>query len=479
MRVGDYDGMRGGMPSSVRDVEDADRRSRGRPCLAAYAPLSPRFTHASPGLYALTGICPLAYNRKVESVRATHTVPRTVAVGSPLRHPAFQRLWLGLTISYLGDQFTIIALLWFVLQLTGSGAAVGLVILCFDLPGVVTGTILGRLLDRHQPRLVMGFDNLARAALIAAIPALYAMGWLHLWHVFALALLAGALSPATTAGVRAFVPYLVDDAALDRANTLTAASAQFSYLAGPVAAGFAVARWGGPWALFIDAASFLLMGLLVLTLPTIARERPPACPAGANRGLLREGFGALFSVRYVPALTLLSLVFFFSYGPLEAALPIYSSQTLHAGAGGYGLLWTGFGVGAFAGVLTLTRLSRRWRPGLALPMIAVLWGALLCPLFFIRRLPLAMLFLGMAGASWAPYTPMETTLLQRLVPAGIRGQVFGARHALVVTAAPLGAAFGGVLLQYLPAPLVIAVSGLACILVGLAGLMSPSLRQLQ
>jgi len=323
---------------------------------------------------------------------------------------------------------------------------------------------------------VMGFDNLARAALIAAIPTLYALGSLQLWHVFVLALLAGALSPATAAGVRAFVPHLVDDAALDRANALTAASLQFSYLAGPVAAGFAVARLGGPWALFIDAASFLLMGLLVLTLPTIAREPRIAQQAAANRWL---GFGALFGLRYVPALTLLSLVFFFTYGPLEAALPVYSGQTLHAHADGYGLLWTGFGVGAFAGVLTLTKLSHRWRPGIALPMIAVLWGALLCPLFFIRRLPLAMLSLGLAGASWAPYTPMETSLLQRLVPAGIRGQVFGARHSLVVAAAPLGAAFGGVLLQYLPAPRVIAISGVACILAGLGGLVSPSLRQLQ
>jgi MFS family permease len=400
---------------------------------------------------------------------------RTAAVGAPLRHPAFQRLWLGLSISYLGDQFTVIALLWFVLQLTGSGAAVGLVILCFDLPGVVTGAILGRLLDRYQPRLVMGFDNLVRAALIAAIPSLYALGSLQLWHVFVLASLAGALSPATTAGVRAFVPHLVHDAALDRANALTATSLQFSYLAGPVAAGFAVARFGGPWALFIDAASFLLMGLLALTLPAIARE-PRVADAAANRWL---GFGALFSLRHVPALTLLSLVFFFSYGPLEAALPVYSGQSLHANAAGYGLLWTGFGVGAFAGALTLTRLSRRWRPSIALPMIAVLWGALLCPLFFIRQLPLAMLFLGMAGAAWAPYTPMETTLLQRLVPAQMRGQVFGARHSLVVAAAPLGAAFGGVLLQYLSAPLVIAISGLACILAGLGGLVSPSLRQLQ
>ena len=401
---------------------------------------------------------------------------RTPAVGALWRYPAFQRLWLGLSISYLGDQFTIIALLWFVLQLTGSGAAVGLVILCFDLPGVVTGAILGRLLDRHQPRLVMGFDNLARAAIIAAIPTLHALGSLKLWHVFVLASLAGALSPATTAGVRAFVPHLVDDAALDRANALTATSAQFSYLAGPVAAGFAVARFGGPGALFIDAASFVLMGLLVLTLPPITREPPVARHSAANRWL---GFGALFSLRYVPALTLLSLVFFFSYGPLEAALPVYSRQTLHANADGFGLLWTGFGVGSFAGVLTLTKRSHRWRPSIALPMIALLWGALLCPLLFIRQLPLAMLFLAVAGASWAPYTPMETTLLQRLVPPEIRGQVFGARHSLVVAAAPLGAAFGGVLLQYVSAPLVIAISGVACIFAGVGGLVSPTLRQLR
>ncbi|HEY7778966.1 MAG TPA: MFS transporter [Ktedonobacterales bacterium] len=401
---------------------------------------------------------------------------RTAAVGSPLRHPAFQRLWLGLSISYLGDQFTVIALLWFVLELTGSGAAVGLVILCFELPGVVTGAFLGRLLDRIQPRLVMGGDNLARAAIIAAIPTLYALGALRTWHVFALALLAGALSPATTAGVRALVPRVVDEADLDRANALTAASLQFSYLAGPVAAGFAVARLGGPWALFVDAASFLLMGLLVLTLPAITRMPRVVQPAAARRWL---GFGALFSLRYVPALTLLALVFFFSYGPLEVALPVYSSQTLHANASGYGLLWTGFGIGAFLGVMTLTRLARRWRPSIALPLIAVLWGALLCPLLFIRQLPLAMLFLGLAGAAWAPYTPMETTLLQRLIPAEIRGQVFGARYSLVVAAAPLGAALGGVLLRSFSAPLVIAISGIACVLAGLGGLASPSLRRLR
>src|SRR5258706_7807706 len=81
---------------------------------------------------------------------------------SPLRSSAFLRLWLGLSISSVGDQFTTIALLWFVLQLTGSGVAVSLVLPYFQLSSMLTGPLLGTLLDRWQPRLVIGIDNCVR-----------------------------------------------------------------------------------------------------------------------------------------------------------------------------------------------------------------------------------------------------------------------------------------------------------------------------
>ncbi|TMD98447.1 MAG: MFS transporter [Chloroflexi bacterium] len=129
----------------------------------------------------------------------------------PLRSPAFLRLWLGLSISYLGDQFTTIALLWFVLQLTGSGVALSLVLLCFQLPAMLTGPLLGTVLDRWQPRLVMGIDNCTRALLIGAIPVLSWVGVLQLWQIYTLVLLAGALSPATGAGVRVILPHLVPE----------------------------------------------------------------------------------------------------------------------------------------------------------------------------------------------------------------------------------------------------------------------------
>lgn len=403
---------------------------------------------------------------------------RSATSASLLHHPDFLRLWLGLSISYLGDQFTMIALLWFVLQVTGSAVAVGLVILCFQLPSILTGSLLGSLLDRFQPRLVMGIDNITRALLIGAIPSLYLLGLLQLWQIYVLALLAGALSPATNAGVRVVLPCLISDEKLEHANALTSTSVQFASLLGPVLAGVIIARSGAPWALFFDALSFLIMGLLVFSLPPIQQT---SLPTGNQAGTKRDrlGFRTLWQIKEVRLLTILSLVFFFAYGPLEAALPVYSAQILHAGAEGYGLLWSGFGVGALTGILLVSLLVKRLRPGISQPLIAILWGLFLCPLVLIHNLLLAMLFLALAAFCWAPYATIEISLLQRLIPTHLRGQVFGARLAIVTAAAPLGALLGGLLLQVVSAPVIIGISGAACIVAGVGGLLSPTMRGLR
>ena len=394
----------------------------------------------------------------------------------PLRSPAFLRLWLGLSISYVGDQFTTIALLWFVLQLTGSGVAISLVLLCFQLPSMITGPLLGVILDRWQPRWVMGIDNCARALLIGAMPVLFWAGMLQLWQICVLALVAGMLSPATGVGVRVLLPQLVQEDALAQANALTSTSMQFAFLVGPVLAGILVTHVGGAYALMMDAGSFLLMGLLVFSLPSNSRSGPVAAPAEKTNWL--SGFALLFRTKELRVLTSLSVVFFFSYGPLEAALPLYSDRILHVGAQGYGLLWTGFGVGALIGALCMGIVATRVRPGITQPLIAILWGGFLCPLMLFHSLPLALLCLALGACSWAPYVPIEASLLQRLIEPSLHGQVFGVRLALTTAAAPLGTVVGGLLLQYLAPDVVIGLSGIACILAGGGGLLSPTMRGL-
>lgn len=390
------------------------------------------------------------------------------------RYPAFGRLWIGRSISLFGDAFTLIALPWFVLQITGSATATAGILLTLQIPAMLTSLAIGSLIDRFQPRVIVALDNSLRTVIFALIPILYWVGALPLWMLFVLTFLAGMLVPATEVGLRSALPDLVNDKDLDAANMLWSFSLNLSFVVGPAIAGLLVASFGGPSVLLIDALTFAVMALVAITLPNIERIKTALQVPLSERLGLRQ----LWDMKVVRYTTFLSLVFFFSYGPLEAAMPVYSNVVLQTDARGYGLLWSALGVGALIGTLSSTALSRRLRLGIALPLIALLWGASLLPIAFVNNLWLACGLLLLGGLMWGPYTPMETTLLQRNVPRQQLGRVFGARSTLLTGGSPLGLAVGGILLAFVPATAVIAFSALACILVGLGGLASPAFRSM-
>lgn len=397
---------------------------------------------------------------------------------SPLYRPAFRRLWLGLVISRLGDQFTVIALIWFVLQLTGSGVAIGLVVLCFQLPTIISSPLMGKLLDRYQPRTIMAVDNFGRACIIAAIPALYLFGSLHLWMVYVLALFTGFLSPATEVGCRIVIPRLVSDQELEKANSLSSISWDFSTLVGPASAGILVTVIGALNVLLLDAASFVLMGAMVLSIPHFQREQANEESDKNHRSML--GFGTIFRMKAVRFLTVLTLLFLFAQGLAEVAIPVYSQNTLGAGVTGYGLLISAFGVGSLLALMIISQFwSRSKQQGFSLAMILIMGGLFLIPLIFLRTLPVAMLFMALAGFAAAPYYVVEQSLMQRLVPKNVQGQVFGARGALNVAGYPLGGATGGVLMAAIAAPFVIGISALLCIGLGCVCLVSSTIREME
>jgi predicted MFS family arabinose efflux permease len=385
--------------------------------------------------------------------------------------PVVWRLAAGLLLSRTGDQLTTIALLWLVLDLTGSGAAVGLVLLCAGLPPVVTGPLLGRVLDRWSPRRVMVADNVLRALLVGAIPVLHWLGRLDLPLIYGLSLASGALIPATDVGARVVLPRLVDEHDLERANALLSVGDQVSALVGPAVGGLLVGVVGAPPVLLLDAVSFLAMAALVRPLPDPPADPAPPLPVRASAGRAALGDPA---VRVVLAVT---LVYFLAYGPLEPALPLYSRDVLDAGPGGYGLLWSAFGAGALLGLATVPVVGRL-RPGRALAGNALAWGAALLPLLVVTAIVPAMLALAVGGLIWAPYVTIESTLLQRLVPASLLGRVFGVRRAVTAAAVPLGAAAGGLLLSHASPTVVIGVSAVTCMLAGAAALCLPALHRI-
>lgn len=387
----------------------------------------------------------------------TTATRQSASIISVLRaHPRFRRLWLGALVSTLGDTLSWLALTWYVLERSGRGDLVGLLLLCFALPAVAAGPLWGRMLDQFQPRTIMLFDNVARAAVVGFVPLLAAFGALELWMVFVAALVAGTLAPVTQIGVRLLIPALLDDRELEQGNAAYGLTMQLPTVFGPALAGALVARWGAPQALLLDACSFLWMAWTLLGMVNLPRDRDRTAyePRSARVGHWPPTVLAILG---------LTGLFYFAYGPLEVALPIFAQNRLDTNAFGYGTLWSALGVGTLLGTLLVGILSHLGRTKLVLVVIMALWGAAMIALALTASMVFALVAMFVGGVIWGPYTALETTLLQRSVDAREHGRLFGLRAMLLGPAAPLGTALGGVLLLGIDARTVIVVSGVGCV----------------
>jgi hypothetical protein len=335
--------------------------------------------------------------------------------------------------------------------------------------------------------------------------------------LFILVGLTGLLSPVTYAGSRVLLPELVPAAQLVPANRLLAVGDQFPLLAGPAVAGVTASLLGGPAALTVPAAALITAAWAARGLPAPTPDQsgrpaaapepepapkpdpapepgtPPKTPAepgtaprvAAPRPAAVSAKPELCGPRdrrrwrtpAVQALLALTGAYFLAYGPLEPAMPLYAHRTLHAGAVGYGALWSVFGAGALLGLLAVRPLARL-RPGLVNAAGAAVWGLVTLPLVVISALPAALAVMFAGGLIWGPYGVIEVMTMQSVTPRGRHGTVFGVRRAIQVAATPAGAAAGGLLLTRLAPPAVIGVAAGACVLAGAAGLLYPPLRQL-
>jgi Na+/melibiose symporter-like transporter len=379
------------------------------------------------------------------------------------------RLTLVLLLSNTADQFTLLALLWYVLRHSGSATVLGLLVACNAAPALATAPWVGSLLDRRRPQTLIAVDNAARGVCLLLVPVLDGMHLPPVPIALAVAAVSGTLAPITYTGTRVLLPRLATPGGLAAANARLSVGDQLPYLLGPATAGLAVARLGGAVSLVIPAAALIGAGTLVLGVQTQAPADPVRRDPGPN------GLALLWREPALRALLILTVTYYLAYGPLEPALPVYVSGRLHGDATLYGLMWAVFGAGALAG-LPLVRPLSRLRPGLVNALGAVAWSLCIAPMALVDQPVLAGLLFFAGAFVWAPYTAIEMSVIQRLVPAGRHGAVIGARRALLVAASPAGAALGGAFTTRATAPYVIAASAAACAVAGIGSLCSRGLR---
>jgi hypothetical protein len=296
------------------------------------------------------------------------------------------------------------------------------------------------------------------------IPLLYAFGALRAGSYVALLAASSLLHAWGLSGQYTLVAEHLPPQSRTAGNALLSGFGMAAFVIGPLLAGLAVAAAGPALPVAADAVSFAILAVAAATV----RGHPGTTgPADAGQPDRARGFAVIARSRSLAGLLALTVAFFFLYGPVEVALPLYVTGPLHGSAALLGLFWTVFGIGATAGSI-IAGLTRRLPVWPVLVAAVIGWGAALAPLGLLRLPVPALACFAAGGLLYAPYPALSATLFQRESPAELLSQVLAARGALTVLATPLGTALGGPLTAWLGAQHTLLVSAAATIASGLA-----------
>ena len=277
------------------------------------------------------------------------------------RNPAFVRFWVASTVSDFGTYLTTVALSVLILvTLDGTALDQGAVNAARWLPYLLFGMLAGVWVDRFRRRTVLVAGDLGRAGILAVLCVLGLLGSASVPVLVVLMFLFGTLALAGDAAYQSFLPQLVRRPQLVRANARLQQSETVAQASGGAVAGIVVAVLSAPLALLIDALSYLLSGLVLLTVPS--REPAPTSTTTV-RSRIAEGLRWVYGHRMLRPLALSTHVWFIGSAMLGTVLAALILNDLQLGALGLGLVLGGAGVGAVLGTTLSSGWGDRWGTG--------------------------------------------------------------------------------------------------------------------
>jgi len=410
---------------------------------------------------------------------------------SPLAVRDFRLLWLGEAISTLGDQFTLIALPWLALLLTGDALALGAVMATMAVPRAVLMLIGGAYVDRFSPRRVMLASNGVRFIAVTGLGVIVLAGVAQLWMLLAFALAFGIADAFFFPAQTAIVPELVSGDQLQKANGIVQSTAQASVLVGPAVAGIAIAvlgtgttvasgtpgQVGVAVALLADGLTFLasMMTLVLIT-------SRPGHEASAGSVLQQIGEGVRFVSR-APALRLViglsMLANLLIVGPIAVGLPVLAYSRLPDGAAAFGLMTSAFGGGGLLGMAAAMMLPAvpPARFGTVVLGLIALAGVAVAPIGFVHSTLVAVLLSGIIGL-FLGYTNLSfMSWVQRRIPRQLMGRVMSLMIFGSLALTPISMAAAGVVVT-ISLEGTFLVSGFGMAAVTLVSLLSGSIRRM-
>ncbi len=371
----------------------------------------------------------------------------------------YRLFFIAQGISQSGSWMQSVAQGLLVLELTGSGTALGLVIALQNVPVLFLGPWGGLLADRFPKRRILYVTQSVSGVLALVLGLLVIGDVVALWMVYAMGLLSGFVTVVDNPARQTFVREMVGPENLTNAVSLGSTEFNLARVIGPAVAGALAATVGLGACFVVDGLSYLPV-LLALAMMR-AGELRPSIRVTTAKGQIGEG---LRYVRTSPVLlntlVMMAIIGMFTY-EFSVMLPLFSEYTLGAGQGGYAAMTAAMGAGAVVGGLTT---AGRGKPTTrAVVIAAALFGGAVGMTALAPTLPLAVVAMLVVGYFSISFTSMANVTMQLNSRPEMQGRVMALWSMAFLGTTPIGGPLMGAIGQHAGPRIALGIAGGAAV----------------
>ncbi|HTZ07086.1 MAG TPA: MFS transporter [Gaiellaceae bacterium] len=364
-------------------------------------------------------------------------------------NPDFVKLWTGQTVSEFGSSVSALAIPWLAAkELHASPFEFSLLTVLGFLPFILFALPAGVWVDRLRRRPILIVGDASRAVLLAWIPLAWALGILTIWQLFVVTFVVGIFTVFFDVAYQSYLPSLVEREQLTDGNSKLQATASAAGIAGPGLAGGLIAALTAPYAILVDAASFVVSTLFMIPIKRreALAERSEHEPKPKMLPELKEGVRYVVHHRYLKWIALCTGSSNF-FGSIAFAVGVlYMARVLDMSSLAAGVVMAGFGVGALVGALATPRFQKAVGVGRAIWIPAVMFSVAgfafpLAPQSF----PVPVLLAGtlLFGIGGMAYNITQVSLRQAITPERMQGRMNASMRWIVWGTMPIGSLVGG------------------------------------
>lgn len=366
---------------------------------------------------------------------------------SALQLPNFRWLWLGQTFIFCASQFWFVTLTWLVLQKTGSGFAVGIVLAAAAVPRGLFMLMGGAISDRLPTNYVAAIAASANTVLIGLIAAMLVLDAFQLKAVVLISALFGLSEAFLYPAILALLPQIMSKPRLGQANTWMQGSEQITNVIGPAAAGIVIGVLGLPLAFAINAALLAIGSGSIALVRTRQRLRSVRPRTATLAGEIIEGLRYAWKPEIRISLQMIAAINFAILGPIVIGVAELVAVRFDGSATTFGYLQSAYGIGALLGVFVASRISAIKNLKTPLVLLACALGAGLIALGFVQHVWIAAGAIALMGLGSGIVGVLGLTWLQQQTVIPMQGRMMSLVMFASVALDPFSQAISGVLLE--------------------------------